>query len=148
MARSRIESMCPFFIVSSVEQSVAFYRDRLGFEIQLRQPEEKPFFGIVGRDGAMLFLKSGEAAPFPSPKRDPAMRWDAYCYTADPDALAAEFAERGAEFSNPLKDTSDGLRGFEITDPDGYVVFFGRPVGARPRAGCSGVYALRFCAST
>jgi hypothetical protein len=29
--------------------------------------------------------------------------------------------------SGSLKDTDDGLRGFEITDPDGYVLFFGRP---------------------
>jgi hypothetical protein len=33
----------------------------------------------------------------------------------------------GAAFSVPLKDTNDGLRGFEICDPDGYVLFFGRP---------------------
>jgi hypothetical protein len=32
---------------------------------------------------------------------------------------------RGVPFSNPLKDTEEGLRGFEITDPDGYVLFFG-----------------------
>jgi hypothetical protein len=59
--------------------------------------------------------------------RDPEMRWDAYCYTPDPNALDAELAGRGASPSNPLKDTTDGLRGFEITDPDGYVLFFGRP---------------------
>ena len=29
--------------------------------------------------------------------------------------------------SGSLKDTDDGLGGFEITDPDGYVLFFGRP---------------------
>ncbi len=59
------------------------------------------------------------------------MRWDAFVYAPDPDALAAEFAGRfsdcGAAFSVPLKDTHDGLRGFEISDPDGYVLFFGRP---------------------
>jgi hypothetical protein len=55
------------------------------------------------------------------------MRWDAYCFAADPDALAEEFVGRGVTFSQPLRDTSDGLRGFEITDPDGYVLFFGRP---------------------
>jgi catechol 2,3-dioxygenase-like lactoylglutathione lyase family enzyme len=127
MARAQIESMCPFFIVSSVERIIAFYRDKLGFEPQFQEPQQDPFFAIVGRDRAALFLKAGEAAPLPNPKRDPAMRWDAYCYTPDPDALAAEFAARGAPFSNPLKDTADGLRGFEVTDPDGYVVFFGRP---------------------
>jgi hypothetical protein len=73
-------------------------------------------------------VKSGEAtAPLPNPKRDPSMRWDAFVYTSDPDTLAAEFSGRGAGFSVPLQNTHDGLRGFEISDPDGYVLFFGRP---------------------
>ena len=127
MTRPKVESMCPFFIVSGVEQSITFYQEKLGFEARFKEPESQPFFGIVGRDGAMLFLKAGSAAPLPNPRRDPAMRWDAYCYTPDPDALAVEFVGRGTPFSNPLKDTHDGLRGFEITDPDGYVLFFGRP---------------------
>jgi hypothetical protein len=50
-----------------------------------------------------------------------------YVYAPDPDALAAEFLDHGAAFSAPLEDTHDGLRGFELTDPDGYVLFFGRP---------------------
>jgi catechol 2,3-dioxygenase-like lactoylglutathione lyase family enzyme len=119
--------MSPFFIVSDVSRAIAFYSDKLGFEVSFRQPEAKPFFAILERDGAMLFVKSGKASPQPNATRDPEMRWDAYCYTRDPDALAAEFAERGAPFSRPLKDTTDGLRGFEITDPDEYVLFFGRP---------------------
>ena len=127
MARPVIGSMCPFFIVSDVPKTIAFYADKLGFETSYRQPAKAPFFAIVQRDGAMLFIKAGEAFPLPNPKRDPQMRWDAYCYAPDPDALAAEYAERGAPFSNPLKDTTDGLRGFEITDPDGYVLFFGHP---------------------
>jgi catechol 2,3-dioxygenase-like lactoylglutathione lyase family enzyme len=114
-------------MVSHVPRTIAFYTDKLGFQPSYKEPEEEPFFAIVDRDGASLFVKAGEAPPLPNHKRDPAMRWDAYCYTPDPDALAVEFAERGAPFSNLLKDTTDGLRGFEITDPDGYVLFFGRP---------------------
>ena len=34
--------------------------------------------------------------------------------------------------SEPLKDTHDGLRGFEICDPDGYILFFGRPIADAP----------------
>ena len=127
MTRPTVGSMCPFFIVASVPKTIAFYGDRLGFETSFRQPPHDPSFAIVQRDGAMLFVKAGEMPPLPNPKRDPEMRWDAYCYTPDPDALAAEFAARGASFSVPLKDTEDGLRGFEIADPDGYVLFFGRP---------------------
>ena len=118
----------PFFIVSNVDQTIAFYRDKLGFETRFQEPDRNPFFAIIGRDGAQLFVKSDkDVLPLPNPKRHPSMRWDAFVYAADPDALAAEFAGHGAAFSEPLKDTHDGLRGFEICDPDGYVLFFGRP---------------------
>jgi catechol 2,3-dioxygenase-like lactoylglutathione lyase family enzyme len=127
MTKQMLERMCPFFIVSGVDQTIAFYRDKLGFETWHQEPEHEPFFAIVGRDGAMLFIKAGEAEPLPNPKRDSAMRWDAYVSVNDPDALAAEFVDRGVAFSVPLTDTHEGLRGFEITDPDGYVLFFGRP---------------------
>ena len=54
-------------------------------------------------------------------------RWDAFVHVPDPDALAAELASRDVQLSEPLQDTEDGLRGFEIEDDDGYVLFFGRP---------------------
>jgi catechol 2,3-dioxygenase-like lactoylglutathione lyase family enzyme len=127
MTRATLERMCPFFIVSDVTRSVAFYRDRLGFESWYQEPDEEPFFAVIGRDGAQLFLKAGEAKPMPNPTRDPAMRWDAYVLAFDPDAIATEFADRGVTFSVPLMDTHDALRGFEIKDPDGYVLFFGCP---------------------
>jgi catechol 2,3-dioxygenase-like lactoylglutathione lyase family enzyme len=130
MTRARTTAISPFFIVSDVDQTIAFYCDKLGFETRFKQPDPGPFFGIVGREGAQIFVKSDkDVAPLPNCQRHPYMRWDAFVYAPDPDTLAAEFAEHGAEFSVPLKDTSDGLRGFEICDPDGYVLFFGRPIG-------------------
>jgi hypothetical protein len=63
----------------------------------------------------------------PNSTRHPWISWHAFVYRQEPDALAAEFANRGASFSSPLADTTSGLRGFEITGPDGYVLFFGRP---------------------
>jgi len=128
MTRANTQAISPFFIVSNVDQTIAFYRDKLGFETRFQEPDRNPFFAIIGRDGAQLFVKSDkDALPLPNPKRHPSMRWDAYVYAPDPDALAAEFADHGAAFSVPLMDTHDGLRGFEVCDPDGYVLFFGRP---------------------
>ena len=128
MTRPAIHAISPCFIVSNVDQSIAFYRDKLGFETRFRAPDEDAFFAIVGRDGAQIFVKADkDVAPLPNHVRHPYMRLDAFVYAADPDALATDFAERGAAFSEPLKDTDDGLRGFEIRDPDGYVLFFGRP---------------------
>src|SRR5271166_2645499 len=132
MTRPTTPAISPFFIVSNVEQTIAFYRDKLGFQTRFQQPDRKPFFAIIGRDGAQILVKSEkDVAPLPNSKRHPHMRWDAFVYAPDPDTLAREFGERfadgGAAFSVPLKDTHDGLRGFEICDPDGYILFFGRP---------------------
>lgn len=122
------QAISPFFIVSDLGHSIAFYCDKLGFETRFCAPEQQPFFAIVGRQGAQIFIKSDKnVAPLPNSIRHPHMAWDAFVYTTDPDALAAEFTERGARFSKPLADTNDGLHGFEIADPDGYVLFFGCP---------------------
>jgi len=127
MTQAGIAGISPFFIVRDAPSALSFYRDRLGFEITFTEPADEPFFGIVSRGGAMIMLKSVGVDPLPNCKRDPAARWDAYLYVPDPDALAGEFASRDVAFSEPLKDTDDGLRGFELEDADGYVLFFGRP---------------------
>ena len=131
MTRTEIAGISPFFIVRDVPSSLAFYRDRLGFEITFQGPAPNDiFFGIVCRGGAQILLKAVGVAPQPNYTRDVnkgIARWDAFVAVPDPDALAAEFASRHVEFSEPLKDTDDGVRGFELKDADGYVLFFGRP---------------------
>jgi catechol 2,3-dioxygenase-like lactoylglutathione lyase family enzyme len=127
MTRADIDGIAPFFIVRDAPASLAFYRDRLGFDITFQEPAELPFFGIVSRGGAMIILKGVGVEPLPNRQRHPDARWDAYLYVPDPDALAAELASRNVTFSTPLQDTHDGLRGFELHDVDGYVLFFGRP---------------------
>ena len=131
MTTPAITAIAPLFIVRSVPAALAFYRDRLGFEVTFQGPEpDDIFFGIVERGAAMIMMKDVGVEPVPNYTRDIKQgiaRWDAYLHVPDPDALAAEFASHGVEFSEPLKDTSDGLRGFELEDADGYVLFFGRP---------------------
>jgi catechol 2,3-dioxygenase-like lactoylglutathione lyase family enzyme len=127
MTRPAISGISPSFIVRNVTEATSFYRDRLGFDITYQHPDQDPFIAIVCRDGAMIFVKAVGEEPLPNCKRHPWARWDAYVYVPDPDALATEFTSRGVTFSIPLKDTNDGLRGFELEDADGYVLFFGRP---------------------
>ena len=126
-----IGSASPLFIVRSVPATLAFYRDKLGFEITFQGPEpDDIFFGIVQRGRAMIMFKSVDVEPVPNHTRDIGhgiARWDAYIYVPDPDALFAEFESREVEFSIPLHDNHDNLRGFELKDADGYVLFFGRP---------------------
>jgi catechol 2,3-dioxygenase-like lactoylglutathione lyase family enzyme len=127
VTRVEISGIAPFFIVRDTRAALGFYRDRLGFDVTFQEPVADPFFGIVRRGSAMIMLKSVGVEPSPNCKRQPQARWDAYLHVPDPDALAAEFLSRHIEFSEPLRDTHDGLRGFELKDADGYVLFFGRP---------------------
>jgi len=130
MTQAEISAISPFFIVNDVPTSLAFYRDQLGFEITFQGPDPNDiFFGIVRRGGAQILMKAVGVPPVPNYTRDIKQgiaRWDAFVYVPDPDALAHEFASRNVEFFVPLKDTHDGLRGFELKDVDGYVLFFGR----------------------
>jgi catechol 2,3-dioxygenase-like lactoylglutathione lyase family enzyme len=131
MSKPEIRAIAPFFIVKNVPAALAFYRDRLGFDITFQGPSDDDiFFGIVERGAAMIMLKAVGVDPVPNYTRDIKQgiaRWDAYLYVPDPDALAAEFSSRDVEFFRPLQDDGDGLRGFELKDADGYMLFFGRP---------------------
>ena len=131
MTQAEVSRISPLLIVRHVPSSLSFYRDRLGFEITFQGPApDDIFFGIVRRGGAQILIKDVGVAPVPNYTRDVKKgiaRWDAFVHVPDPDALAAEFASRHVEFFEPLKDTDDGLRGFEVKDADGYLLFFGRP---------------------
>lgn len=131
MTRAAISAIAPFFIVRDVPAALAFYRDQLGFDVTFEGPEPGDiFFGIVERGGAMILFKEVGVDPVPNYTRDVKKgiaRWDAYVHVPDPDALAAEFSSRNVVFAEPLTDTEDGLRGFELKDADGYMLFFGRP---------------------
>jgi hypothetical protein len=85
---------------------------------------------MVTRGHAMIMLKAIGVDPLPNYTRDikkGTAPWDAYLAVPDPDALAAEFSSRNVEFFKPLRNNSDNLRGFEVKDADGYVLYFGRP---------------------
>ena len=127
MTSVEIGLISPCFIVRNTPASLAFYRDRLGFTVTHQDDPVEPVLGIVQRGGAMLMFKDVGVPALPNSRRHEWARWDAYLYVPDPDALAAEFSSRQVKFSAPLKNSADGLRGFELQDVDGYILFFGRP---------------------
>ena len=82
MEQAEILAISPFFIVRDVPSALAFYRDRLGFEVTFQGPEPNDiFFGIVRRGGAQLLLKTVGVDPVPNRTRDVKQgiaRWDAF----------------------------------------------------------------------
>ena len=125
-----LEKIYPFFIVDNLAASIDFYNSKLGFQTDLLVPEDDPYFGIVSRDNVKILLKqiTEYIHPVPNHTRHEWARWDAFVYTPNPDGLYAEYQSRGLEFHEPLADTSDALRAFELKDHDGYVLCFAKPL--------------------
>ena len=127
-AARNLVAISPFFIVKDLQASIAFYRERLGFQIDFQGPPDDVYYAGVSRDGVGIMLKTivPDVLPCPNHTRHPWARWDAYIYTLNPDILFDEFRQRGVPFVKELSFIDDGLWGFEITDADGYVIAFFR----------------------
>jgi catechol 2,3-dioxygenase-like lactoylglutathione lyase family enzyme len=126
MAQQNLATISPFFIVKDLQASIAYYIDRLGFELDFQGPEDDVYYAGVKREAANIMLKAitPEVLPQPNHTRHGWARWDAYIYTLDPDPLFHEFKQRGVSFVKELSFIDDGLWGFEIADADGYVIAF------------------------
>jgi hypothetical protein len=127
-----LNTVAPFFIVDDLGATIAFYQSRLRFNVLYKGGGEEggdDYWAIMGRDRIMLMFKAvaPEVHPQPNHSRHEWARWDAYINTDDPDSLYAEFVGRQVPVHRELANTSDGLRAFEITDNNGYVLCFGRP---------------------
>lgn len=127
---SNLTYVAPCFIVASLQDSVSYYTGKLGFQISYTGPDDDPFFAIVVRDKISIMLKAiaPDIKPIPNHTRHRYARLDAFIYASDPDVLYEEYRAKGLSFKQPIMDDDDNLRGFEITDADGYVLFFGRPI--------------------
>jgi catechol 2,3-dioxygenase-like lactoylglutathione lyase family enzyme len=126
--KGNLTTIRPFFIVKDLQTSIAYYVERLGFQLDFQGPEGDPYYAGLSRDEAGVMLKQilPDVLPCPNRTRHPWARWDAYVYALDPDPLFDEFRQRGVSFVTELSFIDKGLWGFEIADADGYVIAFFR----------------------
>jgi len=125
-ASRNLASISPFFIVKDLQASIAYYIERMGFQLDFQGPDDDVYYGHVSRDGIGIMLKAilPDELPRPNRTRHEWARCDAYIYTLDPDTLFNEFKQRGVSFVKELSFIDQGLWGFEVTDADGYVLAF------------------------
>ena len=114
----------PVLHVRSVESSLRFYIDRLGFTSPWRYDEDgEARIAQVDRQGCALILadhwpeKVGKGLMFISLNAEPEVQ------VAALDALRAELEAKGAR----VKDGSWGYRLLVVDDPDGNQLFFNYP---------------------
>lgn len=130
---SAYQRAVPVLQVASVEDSVRWYIDVLGFVPQTF-PQNPPFsFAMLRRDGAEIMLQSWEHGTGAGRKPDPEFKWSVYLRISD--AAVLEVAAAAGTKTQLLRGPERmfyGLVEFEICDPDGYRICVGgeAPPGA------------------
>jgi predicted enzyme related to lactoylglutathione lyase len=124
----RLTGVSPVLLVSELDRSVAFYGNLLGFECEVFG--EPPDFAVVKRDDAILLLSLAPSSAQLVPNWHVVEKmWNVYIRVDDADAIYAEVQERGCPIDYSIYDAPHGFREFGVTDPDGYDVAFGQPLG-------------------
>ncbi|SRR6266498_3401302 len=123
-----LKKLTPNLVVSSVEQSVAFYRDVLGFTLAATVPDASPYaFALVQSGGVEVFLNAPEPAiaEYPAFKGRPiGGTLTLYVEVQGIRSLYETLKSRVA-IVTPLEKKFYGVTEFVIQDPDGYLITFG-----------------------
>jgi uncharacterized glyoxalase superfamily protein PhnB len=118
-----IRQIAPQFFSMDIPATLAYYRDKLGFDC-VGTWQDPPVYAIVERDQHRIHFRCAEP-PTPNPDKDADELLDAYLLVEGLEALYAEFASRGVQFTRGLAETDWGTREFVVKDCDGRLLAFG-----------------------
>ena len=118
-----IRQIAPQFFTTDIRATLSYYQDKLGFEC-LSTWHEPPVYAIVARDRHAIHFRLA-APPTPNPDKYADELLDAYLFIENADALYAEYAARGVEFTRDLGNTPWNSREFVVRDCDGRLLAFG-----------------------
>jgi uncharacterized glyoxalase superfamily protein PhnB len=110
--------IAPVFQVSNVADAIAYYRDRLLFDVRFEWADadgEPVRYAVLGREDAGLHLTKSES-PLSS---------TAYCFVSGVDGYYTLVKDAGANITSAIADQPWDMREFETVDPGGNVLLFG-----------------------
>jgi uncharacterized glyoxalase superfamily protein PhnB len=123
MAEVAVKSATPIFFVSDVRKAAAFYRDKLGFQIDFLHADP-PFYGSVSRGDACIHLRLVHRTWFAEKAKTEDSLILATLEVSDVRALYEELQARDVEFAQPLEHQYWGGTDFQVRDPDGNAFSF------------------------
>jgi catechol 2,3-dioxygenase-like lactoylglutathione lyase family enzyme len=118
-----IRHIAPQFFTTDIPATLAYYKDKLGFECT-GSWQDPPVYAIIARDQQTIHFRCAEP-PTPNPEKYAEELLDAYLLVADADALYAEYAARNVEFTRAVADMPWNMREFVVKDCDGRLLAFG-----------------------
>ncbi|HYI94370.1 MAG TPA: VOC family protein [Bryobacteraceae bacterium] len=118
-----IRQIAPQFFTLNIPATLAYYKEKLGFEC-LGTWQDPPVYAIVARDEQAIHFRCAEPPTANADKYEEELL-DAYLFIEDADALYAEYAGRGVEFTRQPADMPWNMREFVVKDCDGRLLAFG-----------------------
>ncbi|HEY7187933.1 MAG TPA: VOC family protein [Vicinamibacterales bacterium] len=118
---AKLTGIAPQFLVDDLQRSIAYYVQRLGFQLDFVY---EGFYASVSRDGCSIHLKCAPKTEADRTHRQQQEHLDAYVAVNNAAALHDELRSRGASVTKPLEDQPWACRDFHIEDPDGYILCF------------------------
>ena len=118
-----IRRIAPQFFTTDIPRTLAYYRDKLGFDCA-GVWQDPPVYAIVTRDAHAIHFRCADP-PTANPDKYSDELLDAYLHIDDADALYAEYLARGVEFTRKLDNTPWNSREFVVKDCDGRLLAFG-----------------------
>ncbi len=119
--RKELFSHCANILpVKDIVRSIEFYKDKLGFEVNFtwNDPVE---YAVLKRGDVGIHLSQREGCSDEQPTRSAI-----YIFVYDVDAVYEEFLARKIELPSPPVDQVYRMREFEVRDPDGHMLTFGK----------------------
>jgi catechol 2,3-dioxygenase-like lactoylglutathione lyase family enzyme len=118
-----IRQIAPQFFTIDIPRTLAYYKDKLGFEC-VGTWQNPPVYAIVVRDQHAIHFRCAEP-PKANPDKYADELLDAYLFIEDADALYEEFAAKAVEFTRELGNMPWHSREFVVKDCDGRLLAFG-----------------------
>jgi uncharacterized glyoxalase superfamily protein PhnB len=104
--------------VSNVLESMAYYRDKLGFEVAFEYGKPTFYIGLCSGEVSLHLISAAQTTRQPG-------HGAVSIFVDDVDALHADLVKRGAKVLKAPADYDYGLRDFDVADLDGNMIFFG-----------------------
>jgi uncharacterized glyoxalase superfamily protein PhnB len=117
-----IRQIVPVFFTMDIPRTLAWYKDKLGFDC-LGTWHDPPVYAVIARDKQAIHFRCA-APPTANPDKYQDELLDAYVNVADVDALHAQYAAKGVEFARELGNTPWNSREFVVKDCDGRLLVF------------------------
>ena len=118
---THVTGIAPQFLVDDLERAIAYYCDKLGFELDFKY---QSFYAAVRRDGFAIHLKQARKLGTDRASRKQNEHLDAYISVSGIQGLFSELEMRGAQVINPLEESPWACLDFYVEDPDGYILCF------------------------